>query len=255
MKLTATVITRDEERNIGRCLAALDFADEVVVVDSGSSDRTLEVARRYTDRVIVNPWPGHRQQKNFAIDQAGGDWVLSVDADEVVTPELKAEIIAARDAGFPGVAGYWIARKSLFLGRWIAHCGWYPDYHLRLFRKNKGRFGGLNPHDKVELDGPTARFVNPMLHFTYPDLDTYVARLNSYTSIAARELAARGKQARVRHVTLSPLATFLKMYLLKAGFLDGREGLLLSALSGYYVFAKYLKLWELSLPREGRSAG
>jgi len=252
VKLSATVITRDEERNIGRCLAALDFADEIVVVDSGSSDRTFEIARRYTDKVTVNPWPGHRQQKNVAIDRAGGDWILSVDADEVVTPELREEILAARDAGFPGGDGYWIARKSFFLGRWIAHCGWYPDYHLRLFRRDQGRFGGLNPHDKVELDGPTSRFANPMLHFTYPDLGTYVARLNSYTSIAARELADHGAHARLRHFTLSPLATFLKMYLFKAGFLDGREGLLLSALSGYYVFVKYLKLWELSLPREGR---
>jgi len=247
MTVSATVITKNEERNIARCLAALDFADEIVVVDSGSSDRTVEIARQYTDKVIANPWPGHKQQKNFAIDQASGDWILSLDADEVVTSELRSEIVAARRTGFAGRDGYYIARKSFFLGRWIAHCGWYPDYHLRLFRKAKGRFGGLNPHDIVELDGPAARFKNPMLHFTYPDLGTYMARLNSYTSIAAQELAARGKRFRLRHAVLSPLATFLKMYVLKLGFLDGREGLLLSALSGYYVLVKYLKLWESGL--------
>ncbi len=248
MKLSATVITKDEERNIGRCLAALDFVDEIVVVDAGSGDRTAEIARGFTDKVIVNPWPGHKQQKNFAIDQTSGDWILSLDADEVVTPELRSEIIKARDAGFAGCDGYYIARKSFFLGKWIAHCGWYPDYHLRLFRKAKGRFGGLNPHDIVELEGATAHFKNPMLHYTYPDSDTYMARLNSYTSIAARELADRGKRFRLRHAVLSPLATFLKMYVLKLGLLDGREGLLLSALSGYYVFVKYLKLWESGLP-------
>ena len=247
MKLSATVITKNEERNIGRCLTALDFADEIVVVDSGSTDRTVEIARGFTGKVITNPWPGHKQQKNFAIDQTQGDWILSLDADEVVTPELRSEIIAVQQTGFAGYDGYFIARKSFFRGKWIAHCGWYPDYHLRLFRKGKGRFGGFNPHDIVELDGPTARFKNPVLHFTYPDLDTYMARLNSYTSIAAQELSARGKRFHLRHAVLSPLATFLKMYILKLGLFDGREGLLLSALSGYYVFVKYLKLWESSL--------
>jgi glycosyltransferase involved in cell wall biosynthesis len=249
VKLSATVITRDEERNIARCLAALDFADEIVVVDSGSSDRTVELARQYTDKVLVNPWPGHKQQKNFAIDISSGDWILSVDADEEITPGLRADILAAREAGFAGVDGYFIPRRSLFLGRWIAHCGWYPDYHLRLFRKDRGRFGGQNPHDKVELDGRTARFANPMRHYTYPTLESYLERLNSYTSIAARELAGRGTRFRLRQVLLSPAATFCKMYLLKAGFLDGMEGVLLSILSAYYVFVKYLKLWELSLER------
>jgi glycosyltransferase involved in cell wall biosynthesis len=252
MKLSATVITKNEERNITRCLAALDFADEIVVVDAESTDRTVALARQFTDKVVINPWPGHKQQKNFAIDQASGDWILSLDADEVVTPELCSEIINARDAGFAGVDGYYISRKAFFLGKWIAHCGWYPDFHLRLFRKTNGRFGGLNPHDIVELNGPTARFTNPMLHFTYPDLDTYIARLNSYTTIAADELFQRGKRFRLRQVTLSPLAMFAKMYLLKRGFLDGREGLLLSALSAYYVFVKYLKLWELSPGKPGQ---
>jgi glycosyltransferase involved in cell wall biosynthesis len=250
--ISACIITKNEERNIVRCLRSLDFADEIVVVDSGSTDRTVELAREFTNKVHVNPWPGHKQQKNFAIGRASGDWILSLDADEEVTPELRSEIIAARDTGFTGNDGYYIARRSFFLGKWIAHCGWYPDFHLRLFRKTKGKFGGLNPHDIVELDGPTARFTNPMLHFTYPDLETYVARLNSYTSIAAQELAARGKRFRLRHVTLSPLAMFLKMYLLKLGFLDGREGLLLSALSAYYVFVKYLKLWELAPGKPGQ---
>ncbi|MDI6740323.1 MAG: glycosyltransferase family 2 protein [Candidatus Edwardsbacteria bacterium] len=249
MKLSATIITKNEERNIVRCLQSLDFADEIVVVDSESSDQTVAMARQFTPHVYVNPWPGHKQQKNFAIDKTTGEWILSLDADEVVTPELRAEILSEKAKWFRNIDGYYIARKSFFLDRWIAHCGWYPDYHLRIFKKEKGRFGGLNPHDIVEMQGTTARFKHPMLHFTYPTLDAYLARLNSYTSIAARELAGRGKRFRLRQVTLSPLATFLKMYLLKLGILDGREGLLLSVLSGYYVFVKYLKLWEISLER------
>ena len=251
MKLSATVITKNEERNIVRCLRSLDFADEIVVIDAESTDRTVELARQFTGIVHVNPWPGHKQQKNYAIDKASGDWILSLDADEEITPGLKAEILAAKADRFQAADGYFIARRSLFLRRWIAHCGWYPDYHLRLFRKDKGRFGGVNPHDIVELQGTTARFKRPMLHYTYPTLDTYLERLNSYTSIAARELAGRGKRFKLRHVLLSPAATFCKMYLLKAGFLDGREGLLLSILSAYYVFVKYLKLWELSLGLTG----
>lgn len=245
MKISATVITKDETANIERCLSSLDFVDEIVVVDAESADDTVEIARKYTSRIYVNPWPGHIQQKNLAIEKAAGDWILSLDADEEITPELREEIDSARARGFDGVDGYYIPRRSLFLGRWIEHCGWRPDYHLRLFKKSMGRFGGMNPHDIVKLCGVTARFRHPMRHYTYPSLDIYMKRMNSYSSIAAGELYKRGKRCRWRHTTLSPAATFLKMYLVKQGFRDGTEGLLLCLLSSYSVLMKYLKLREL----------
>jgi glycosyltransferase involved in cell wall biosynthesis len=243
-KLSATIITRDEEANIARCLSALDFVDEIVVIDAQSEDRTVELAAKFTPHVHVNPWPGHIQQKNLAIERATGEWILALDADEEVTPELKAEIRAARLRDFYGLDGFYLPRRSLFMGRWIEHCGWRPDHHLRLFRKDRGRFGGINPHDIVKIDGRTGRFRHPLLHYTYPSLDVYLKRMNSYTSIAAGELARRDKPCRLSQLAFSPLATFIKMYVLKQGFRDGTQGLLLCILSGYYVLVKYLKLRE-----------
>ncbi len=247
MRISATVITKNEERNIERCLSALDFADEIVVVDAESSDRTVELAKRFTQRVYINPWPGHIQQKNHAIELAQSEWILSVDADEVITPELKQEIIALRQKQNETIEGYYISRRSNFIGKWIEHCGWSPDYHLRLFLKSRGRFGGMNPHDIVLLNGPKAYFKQPMLHYTYPSLDVYLSRLNSYTTIAAKEMKNRNKRFRLRYIILSPPATFFKMYVIKAGFLDGWEGFILCVLSSFYVLIKYLKLWELNL--------
>ncbi len=245
MKISATIITKNEEANISRCLAALDFVDEIVVVDAESTDRTVEIARRYTPRVWINPWPGHIQQKNLAIERASGDWILALDADEEITPPLRQEILDARARDFSGYDGFYISRRSLFLGRWIEHCGWSPDYHLRMFKKSHGRFGGMNPHDIVVMTGRTGRFRHPLLHYTYPSLAVYLSRMNSYSSIAAREMKSRGRPCRLRHLALSPLATFVKMFFIKQGFRDGREGFLLCLLSAYSVLWKYLKLREL----------
>jgi glycosyltransferase involved in cell wall biosynthesis len=242
--ISATVITKNEEANIERCLLSLDFADEIVVVDSESTDRTVEMARKHTSRVLVNKWPGHIQQKNYAIEQTSNQWVLSLDADEEITPGLRQEILELRSRSFDGRDGFYLPRRSIFMGRWIQHCGWYPDYHLRLFDKSKGRFGGVNPHDKVVLKGRTACFKNPIKHYTYPSLDYYMKRFNSYTSIAAAELGNRGKRFSLLKMIFSPPAAFIKMYFLKAGFLDGVEGLVLCTLSAYYVLLKNLKLWE-----------
>ncbi|MBI4727223.1 glycosyltransferase family 2 protein [candidate division TA06 bacterium] len=245
MKISATVITKNEEVNIERCLKSLSFADEIVLVDSQSSDQTVRLAEAYASRVITNPWPGHIQQKNFAIGQAAGDWILSLDADEEITPELKNEILQAKQNGFYGRAGFYFPRQSMFLGRWMKHGGWYPDYHLRLFKKESGRFGGMNPHDKVILNGRAGHFKNHLLHYTYPSLESYFSRFNSYTGIAARELFNHGRRPSLAQLLFSPPAAFVKMYLLKLGFLDGLEGLMLSVFSACYVLVKDLKLWEL----------
>jgi glycosyltransferase involved in cell wall biosynthesis len=252
VKISATVISKNEEHNIERCLAALDFADEIIVVDSESSDRTVELAKKYTDKVYINPWPGHIQQKNHAIDLAKNEWILSIDADEVITPELRNEIMGLITEDGRGFDGYFIPRMSNFIGKWIKHCGWYPDYHMRLFRKSKGRFGGMNPHDKVIISGSAAYLKTPMLHYTYPTLEIYISRLNSYTTISAKELADRGRKFRPYNFILSPVFTFMKMYILKLGFLDGWEGLILCSLSSYYVLCKYLKLREIALSNNGK---
>jgi glycosyltransferase involved in cell wall biosynthesis len=244
-RISATVITKNEQDNIVLCLRSLAWADEIVVVDSQSGDQTVRLAQANGARVIINPWPGHIQQKNFAIEQATGDWILSLDADEVVTPELREEIQAARQKGFCGRDGFYLPRQSMFLGKWIRHGGWYPDRHLRLFKKDKGRFGGMNPHDKVMLNGQAGRFKNHLLHYTYPSLETYFTRLNSYTGIAARELFNHGRRFSPLKLIFSPPATFIKMYLIKMGFLDGLEGLILGILSAFSVLVKNLKLWEL----------
>lgn len=244
-KISATVITKNEQDNIVRCLHALSFADEIVVVDSQSSDRTVKLAEAYASTILINPWPGHIQQKNYAIEQATGDWIISIDADEVVTPELKEEILEAKRNGFYGRDGFYLPRQSMFLGKWIRHGGWFPDYHLRLFQKDKGRFGGRNPHDKVMLKGQAGYFKNHLLHYTYPSLEDYFERFNSYTGIAARELRQAGRKASLWRLIFSPPATFMKMYFFKLGFRDGLEGFILSVLSAYYVLVKNLKLWEL----------
>jgi len=245
IKISATVITKNEQDNIVRCLRSLSFVDEAVVVDSQSSDLTVRLAEANGARVIINPWPGHIQQKNFAIEQTTGDWILSLDADEEITTELREEIEAARKEGFYGREGFYFPRQSMFLGRWIKHGGWYPDYHLRLFKKESGRFGGMNPHDKVDLKGRAGHFKNHMLHYTYPSLEAYFERFNSYTGIAAGELFKKGRRLSPFKIVFSPPAAFVKMYLLKLGFLDGVEGFILSVFSAHYVLVKNLKLWEL----------
>jgi glycosyltransferase involved in cell wall biosynthesis len=251
-KISATVITRNEQDNIVRCLRSLAFTDEIVVVDSQSSDQTVRLAEANSARVIINPWQGHIQQKNFAIEQTTGDWILSLDADEEITTELREEILKAKQGGFGGRDGYYFPRLSMFLGKWIKHGGWYPDRHLRLFKKDKGRFGGMNPHDKVMIDGVAGSFKNHMLHYTYPSLEAYFERFNSYTGIAAGELFKKGRRFSPFKMVFSPAAAFVKMYLLKLGFLDGVEGFILSVFSAHYVLVKNLKLWELE-NIEGRS--
>jgi len=217
---------------------------EVVIVDNGSTDRTLEIAREFGARVFVEEWKGYAAQKNSAIAKASCQWVLSLDADEAVTEELAQEIRMAMSSS---AAGYFLPRKNLFLGRWIKHAGFYPDAKLRLFRRGKGRFFDRPVHEVMEVDGPTATLKGALLHYTYPTLSNYIATMNRYSSLGA-EIAVRKGHGRfsLLNIVLRPLATFVSMYLLRAGFLDGREGLLLCLYHSVYVSWKYAKAWELS---------
>lgn len=254
-RLSACIVAMNEEDRIGDCLASLDFCDEIVVVDSHSSDRTREVAKSAGARVIERDWPGHVAQKEFALRQASHDWVLALDADERVSPELRAEILALRDRGFPGKAGWRMPRRSRYLGRWIRHGVWSPDLQLRLLDRRRGRWAGLDPHDRIELDGPPGRLRGLLLHEPYRGLDDHLKTIDRYTTLMAEGLHARGRRARLRDLLLRPPARFAKSYLLKLGFLDGWRGLLLACLASEYVRLKYAKLLVMQRAGPPRPSG
>jgi glycosyltransferase involved in cell wall biosynthesis len=250
MTLSVAIVAQDEEANIGRTLASVAWADEIVLVDSGSRDRTCEIARQYRTRVITEPWRGYVAQKQFAIDLCTKDWVLLLDADEEVSLGLAEEIRAAI-ADPNGASGYRLPRKNLFLGRWIKHGGFYPDPKLRLFRRGQGFVTGYDPHDRCELKPGipqrTLQFKNALVHYTYPNLSLYIAHMNRYSSLGAQLAFSKGHHSfSVSNIVLRPMATFIYNYFFRLGFLDGREGLLLHCYHAVYVSWKYAKAWEFS---------
>jgi glycosyltransferase involved in cell wall biosynthesis len=250
-KISAIIITRNEEKNIRRCLSSLGWADEIVVVDSQSTDDTKKIASLFTPRIFDIRWEGFGKAKEYAKDNASHPWVLSVDADEVVTEDLKEEIQKIANSE-NSLDGYYIPRKSNFLGKWIKHGGWYPDYVLRLFKKDKAKFSHFLVHEKVELNGEIGCLKNPLLHYTDPNFDHYLEKLNRFTSLGAEQLFREGKKAGVLDLIFRPSATFFKMYLMKRGFLDGISGFILAVSSAFYVFSKYVKLWHLSSVNSGQ---
>lgn len=243
-KLSAAIITKNEEDKIADCIDSLSFADEIVVVDSGSTDRTVELARARGARVVHNDWPGHVGQKNFALDQTTGDWTISLDADERVSKRLRDEILVTLEN--PKADGYAIPRLVYYINRWIRHCGWYPARKVRLIRKGSGRWGGENPHDRLLVDGRVDALRGDIYHLSFDDVSEHLRTINSFTDIAANERAAKNETAGYLSMTLRPVGTFLKMYFIKLGFLDGIPGLIISALSAYHVFCKYVKIREIT---------
>lgn len=245
--LSVVIITYNEEANALDCLESCSFADEIVVVDSFSTDRTVELCRRYTDRVIQEKWRGFGRQKNFAIDQAKGPWIFNLDADERITPGLRAEIESIVEADALEPAGYYVARQNFFGERWVRHCGWYPDHNLRLFRKGMGRFNERAVHESVELvNSARAGYLdNPIEHHTYASISDFMQRLERYTTLAAEEAHKAGKRCTMADLTFRPAFTFLKMYLLRKGFLEGSLGFTLSGLYATYTYVKYAKLREM----------
>lgn len=242
--LSVTVITRDEEAHLDGCLASVSWADEIVVVDAQSADRTVEIAGKYTPRVFVRPWPGFAAQKNFALDQATHPWVLSLDADERVPPELREEIQRVLEADGP-LDGYYVPRKNLFLGRFIRHGGWFPDHQLRLFRRQAGRFRDVRVHEAVEVTGRAGHLRGALLHSSYRSVGDFVQRANVYSTLAAQDWVERGQRVSWLDFVVRPVARFGAMYVLRAGFLDGPHGLLLALLYAYYVLLRTAKAWEL----------
>lgn len=246
--ISVTIICLNEEANIRDCLESVRWADEIIVSDSGSTDKTLEICGQYGAVVTSDTWRGFGAQKNLCASRARYDWILNIDADERVSAGLSDEIRLAAASGDRN--GYYIPRKNSFGGRHVRHCGWWPDYNLRLYRKGSGSWVERRVHEAVKLTGKAGHLKNPLEHKTYKDVSDYLQRMQRYSTLAAEEMHAAGKEAGAIDLLFRPCFTFFKMYFLKLGFLDGRLGIILSTLYASYTLAKYAKLWEMN--RGGR---
>ena len=244
MGISVITITLNEESNIADCLETVKWADEIIVVDANSSDHTVEISKKYTSKVFSQEWMGYGDAKNFALAHTTQEWILWLDADERVPRELASEmqeVVSFENS----CSGYEVARRAYFLGKWIKHCGWYPGYVVRLFKRDGAQFTSSRVHEKLEINGSVGRLKNDLLHYTDENLFHYFAKFNRYTSFAAEDLRWEGKHFSLYDVLIRPLFLFVKMYILRRGFLDGIHGLILSLLSAAYVFTKYMKLWEI----------
>ena len=245
MKISAAIVALNEERNIERAIRSLiPCADEIVVVDSGSSDRTREIAISLGARIIEEPWRGYAAQKNFAASCAANDWILSIDADEELTPALAAEIAAMKGQS-PPFDAWMMPRLARYLGRWIRHSGWYPDRKVRLYRRDRARWVGEYVHESVQVSGAVGQLNNDLLHFTCDSLAQHLGTLDRYTSLAAQALVASGKPIPFRRLVVDPPWTFVRSYVIQLGFLDGMHGFVIAGMAGFYTFMKYAKAREM----------
>ena len=245
MRISAVLITFNAEHNIDAALHSLEgIADEIIVVDSHSTDRTAKIARRHTERVTERTWTNYADQKNFGNSLAKHLWILSLDADERISPALREEILALKE-GSPDCAAFSMPRQVFYLGRWIRHSGWYPDRRLRLFRKDAARWEGEYVHESLVLEGSARPLSGVIQHFSYRNIAEHVERINTFSGLGAQKLYAARKKCRWAHLLLLPPARFLKSYVLRLGVLDGFAGLVISALNGYAIFLRYAKLREI----------
>jgi len=243
-RISAALITRNESANISDAIKSLSFADQIVVVDTGSIDDTVEIAGKLGAEVHNVEFEGFGKTKNKALDYCREDWVLFIDADERVTPELAEKIIKAAN-NESAAAGFLINRLTYFLGKPVRHSGWFPDYILRFFKRENGRFSSNLVHECVQVKGPISKLEGLLLHYSYGSLEQYLDKLNEYSSLSAKEMFERGKKSNFLDPVFRPILTFLKMFVFKAGFLDGMNGLILAILSSYHVFVKYAKLYSI----------
>ena len=243
-RVSVTVITKNEAADIADALASVAWADEIVVVDSESSDDTVAIAKRFTDRVIVRPWPGYSEQKNYAASMARNDWILSLDADERVTPALADEVRSTL-SGTPRESAFRIPRVTWHLGRWIRTTDWYPDPQTRLYDRRAAKWTGRYVHESVTASGETGRLRGELQHYAYRDIADHLETIDRYTTYAARQMYEDGRRAGLRHLAGHPPLAFLRNYIARRGILDGGPGLIISALNSYYVFLKFAKLREL----------
>jgi len=246
-KISACVITFNEEVNIRRCLDSVTWCDEIVIVDSFSTDRTVEICREYTDNVFQHAWLGYIGQRNLIRERASHPWVLHLDADEELSPELIAAIQEAFRHPAPDIVGYEFPRLVHYLGKWIRYGDWYPDIKLRLFRKDKGQSVGNEPHDYVVVDGRVKTMRHPIFHYTYDDIQDHLHTINRFTTIAAETHWNGGGRFMLIHFLFRPPWRFIRGYFLKGGFLCGRHGFLIAIINAFSVAMKYAKLWEKQL--------
>lgn len=258
--ISACIIAKDESDRIERCLASVAWCDEILVLDSGSRDDTVARCRQAGARVIETDWPGWVKQKQRAAEAAENDWVFSLDADERVDDELREALVRLRDSGALGAtdapAAYAVRRRVWFLGRWIRHGGWYPEWRARLFDRRRAHWAGTDPHDHVETDGRVVRVAEGHLeHYTFRSFDDYGAKMNRFSTVAAEAKEARGRRATWWDIAMRPAFRFFRMYVLRRGFLDGRAGYILARLASTSVFLKYAKLWDLRQQQRPDSGG
>jgi glycosyltransferase involved in cell wall biosynthesis len=239
--VSVVIVTKDEERNIRDALESVRDFEDIVVLDAFSTDGTPAICREYTSRVYQQEWRGYAIQKQMAVDRAEKQWVLILDADERVTPELKKEISESIQEG--AFSGYYLPRKSFFLGKWMQHSGWWPDHILRLFRKDRAHIEPREVHEKVVVNGAVGYLKGPLEHYTYRTISDYVRKMENYSTLSAQELGDK-KDAPLISMVLNPFAVFIKMFFLRRGFRDGMHGFILAGLYSFYTFLKYAKIWE-----------
>jgi glycosyltransferase involved in cell wall biosynthesis len=244
-KLSVTVVARNEAADLDAALKSAAFADEIVVVDAHSTDDTVAIARRHTDRVVIHDWLGHIEQKNYAASLATHDWILSLDADERVTPELADEIRSTLE-NEPRHAGFRIPRVTWHLGRWVRSTDWYPDYQDRLYDRRRAQWKGRYVHEALEAAGSSGQLRGEIQHYAYRDIADHLETIDRYTTLAARQMHEDGRRAGVLQLAGHPPLAFLRNYIARGGIRDGVPGFIISSMNAYYVFLKFAKLWELS---------
>lgn len=246
MKISATIIVKNEEDNIAAVCETVSWADEIVIVDSDSTDRTVEIAKKYTDKVFNREWNGYKDKHEFADAQTSHDWIFWIDADERVTPELLTSINILKKTESASLAdGYRIARKTEYLERWIKHSGWYPDYQMRLYRKQESFWDGVAPHQTARVKGRVDILEGELLHYTKRDLSDHHRVTDQYASLAAEHMVKDGRTIGSMGMLLNAIAAFIRTYILKQGFRDGVQGMIIAGFTAYGVFLKYAKVWEI----------
>ncbi|MDZ7315339.1 MAG: glycosyltransferase family 2 protein [candidate division KSB1 bacterium] len=243
-KISVVIITLNEERNIERCLCSVNWADEIIVVDSGSTDATLDICRRQGCRIVPIEWQGYGKAKQRGVEEAKNDWIFSIDADEEATPELRLRLQQLASA--PTAEGYRIRRRSFYLGKLVRFSGWRNDYPLRFFNRRFGRYNDKVVHEGVEVQGRVGVIQEPLLHYTFPTVSSHLQKIERYARLGAEEKAAHGKKSSVGKAVLRGMLEFLRIFVMRLGFLDGRRGLVLAVNSAFAAYVKYLMLWEMT---------
>ena len=248
-KISAFIVCLNEAHQIRRALESIRFCDEIIVVDSGSTDQTLEIAKEFTDKIFFRAWTGFVEQKTYALGLCSNEWVINIDADEVVTQPLQDEInywIRSGKAEEAFIDGFMINRVVFHLGKWFRKGVWYPEYRLRVMRKSKTTWGGNDPHERAVVEGKTVKLKGELEHYSFESLSDHINRLNRYSSLVSAVLARKGKKASFLDIMIRPIARFIKGFFIKRGFLEGFPGFVVCVLESYYVFLKYIKLWEIN---------